>query len=70
MNRKPSAPCTPGWSGVPQACGGTATGEHGVGLGKKAFMQAEHGAALDVMRRLKATMDPKNILNPGKMFDP
>lgn len=52
-----------------QACGGTATGEHGVGLGKKAFMAAEHGAALGLMARLKQAVDPKGILNPGKMFD-
>ncbi|SNR75533.1 FAD-binding oxidoreductase [Puniceibacterium sediminis] len=50
-------------------CGGTATGEHGVGLGKKAFMEAEHGGALNLMRRLKQAVDPKGILNPGKIFD-
>ena len=49
--------------------GGTATGEHGVGLGKKADMAAEHGAALDLMRRLKQAADPKGIMNPGKIFD-
>ncbi len=50
---------------------GTCTGEHGVGLHKQAFMQAEHGAdALDVMRSLKAALDPRNILNPGKMLPP
>jgi D-lactate dehydrogenase (cytochrome) len=49
--------------------GGTATGEHGVGLGKKAFMEAEHGPALGLMRRLKQAVDPKGILNPGKIFD-
>lgn len=49
--------------------GGTATGEHGVGLGKKADMAAEHGAALDLMRRLKQAVDPAGIMNSGKIFD-
>jgi D-lactate dehydrogenase (cytochrome) len=49
---------------------GTATGEHGVGIGKAAFMQAEHGEALDVMRSIKQTLDPKGIMNPGKVFPP
>jgi D-lactate dehydrogenase (cytochrome) len=48
--------------------GGTATGEHGVGLGKIQYMQREHGPALDIMRSLKQTLDPNNILNPGKIF--
>jgi D-lactate dehydrogenase (cytochrome) len=48
--------------------GGTATGEHGVGIGKAAYMRAEHGDALDVMRQLKQTLDPNGILNPGKIF--
>jgi D-lactate dehydrogenase (cytochrome) len=46
--------------------GGTATGEHGVGLVKRKFMEAEHGAALPWMRHLKALFDPEGILNPGK----
>ena len=48
--------------------GGTATGEHGVGIGKAMFMQREHGEALDVMRSIKQTLDPTGILNPGKIF--
>lgn len=48
--------------------GGTATGEHGVGLGKIQFMPEEHGASLELMRTIKRTLDPHGILNPGKMF--
>src|SRR5690606_956722 len=48
--------------------GGTATGEHGVGMGKARYMEREHGQALDVMRSIKATLDPNGILNPGKIF--
>jgi FAD/FMN-containing dehydrogenase len=47
---------------------GTATGEHGVGQGKKRFMVVEHGGAIDVMRDLKSALDPLGILNPGKIF--
>ncbi len=48
--------------------GGTCTGEHGVGIGKRKFMAAEHGASLEWMRKLKQLFDPNGILNPGKMF--
>ncbi|MGD2184824.1 MAG: FAD-binding oxidoreductase [Desulfobacterales bacterium] len=48
--------------------GGTATGEHGVGLGKKKYMTAEHGKSLDWMKQIKALFDPNGILNPGKIF--
>ena len=50
------------------AMGGTATGEHGIGVGKKTYMEAEHGAAWDVMGDLKKSLDPQNIMNPGKML--
>ena len=52
-----------------QSMGGTCTGEHGVGLGKKRFLVAELGDALNVMRALKRTLDPDNRMNPGKIFD-
>ena len=48
--------------------GGTATGEHGVGIGKRKFMSYEHGASLETMKRIKTLLDPKGIMNPGKIF--
>ncbi|TWT01835.1 FAD-binding oxidoreductase [Planomicrobium sp. CPCC 101079] len=47
---------------------GTCTGEHGVGLGKMKFQEAEHGAAVPVMKSMKQLLDPGNLLNPGKIF--
>lgn len=51
-------------------CGGTISGEHGIGLGHKSIFGIEHKESLDLMRQVKRVFDPKNILNPGKIFDP
>ncbi|SNR26633.1 FAD-binding oxidoreductase [Puniceibacterium sediminis] len=50
--------------------GGTATGEHGVGMGKLEYMEREHGEGWDVMTTLKQALDPQGILNPGKLIRP
>ncbi|MEM6896721.1 MAG: FAD-linked oxidase C-terminal domain-containing protein [Pseudomonadota bacterium] len=47
--------------------GGTATGEHGVGMGKLGYMEAEHGAAWSLMGDIKRALDPGSIMNPGKL---
>ena len=49
--------------------GGTLSGEHGIGLAKKRFMHLEHSQdSLNLMREIKAIFDPKNLLNPDKIF--
>jgi D-lactate dehydrogenase (cytochrome) len=48
---------------------GTVSGEHGIGLGKKKYMAAEHGDAWSIMAQIKRALDPQNILNPGKIVD-
>jgi D-lactate dehydrogenase (cytochrome) len=52
------------------ALGGTATGEHGIGIGKLDYMAREHGAGWALMGTIKQALDPLNILNPGKLVPP
>ncbi len=49
--------------------GGTCTGEHGVGIGKRRFMAREHGGGYELMRRIKGLIDPRGLMNPGKIFE-
>jgi len=48
--------------------GGTTTGEHGVGMVRSAYSLLEHGNALGQMRIIKKALDPRGIMNPGKIY--
>lgn len=52
------------------ARGGTSTGEHGIGIGKRAALAREHGDLLPVLEGIKSLFDPLGILNPGKILPP
>ena len=48
---------------------GTVTGEHGIGINKKEYLKKEHPDNMPLMQNIKKTIDPQNIMNPGKIFD-
>ncbi len=48
--------------------GGTITGEHGIGIGKKKFLPIEHATTIHIMKSIKKLLDPSSILNPGKIL--
>jgi D-lactate dehydrogenase (cytochrome) len=49
-------------------CGGTCSGEHGIGLRKIDFLERELPEGVEVMKTIKRALDPDNLMNPGKMF--
>jgi len=48
---------------------GTITGEHGIGIQKKEYLKKQHPDNIPIMQNIKKSIDPNNIMNPGKVFD-
>ena len=48
---------------------GTITGEHGIGIQKKEYLKKQHPDNITLMQTLKKSIDPNNIMNPGKVID-
>jgi D-lactate dehydrogenase (cytochrome) len=48
--------------------GGTCTGEHGIGTGKIGYLVDERGAGMTTLAALKRALDPRNVMNPGKIL--
>ena len=48
---------------------GTITGEHGIGIQKKEYLKKQHPDNISLMQKIKKSIDPNNIMNPGKVFD-
>jgi glycolate oxidase len=71
--RRQKAIFVPVWeeiNGAGISFGGAISGEHGIGLDKKAYFRREmDDALLNIMRKTKKAFDPNKILNPGKIFD-
>ena len=70
-NEQPNGEIAKHVYGVIREAGGTVSAEHGIGLIKRPYLRySRTPAELDIMRRLKKVLDPKGILNPGKLFQP
>ena len=65
VGRHRAAPCTRWWS----TCGGSISAEHGIGqMKREELAHVKSDVELDLMRKIKAALDPKGILNPGKVL--
>ena len=58
----------PGWEATAEVTGASVANLQLIGQGKQDFLEAELGGSVDIMRRIKKSLDPLNIFNPGKIF--